>query len=194
MKQILISLMTISIVSLMLVGGAFATFSDNDASAGNTITAGTLDLAIGGDTALSSTLVNIDNFMPGDYEEVDIQVTNQGSQSGNAWMWFTDIACDTNAVVEPEVMAENELTAMGEATGDLSSQIIVSVNGVEMGTMDDIDTIRIGLNELQPAGAADAGMKVTLGFEFLETAGNEYQGDTCEFTLVFGIDQIIDQS
>lgn len=186
--------MTISIVSLMLVGGAFATFSDNDASAGNTITAGTFDLAIGGDTSLASTLVNIDNFMPGDYEEVDIQVTNQGSQSGNAWMWFTDIACDTNAEVEPEVTAENELTSTGEATGDLSSQIIVSINGVEQGTMDYIDTLRIDLNELQPAGSADAGMTVTLGFEFLETAGNEYQGDTCEFTLVFGIDQIIDQS
>lgn len=182
--------MTISLVSLMLVGGAFATFNDNEVSAGNTITAGTLDLTVGGENALASTLVNIDNFMPGDYEEVDIQLTNQGSQPGNSWMWFTDIVCDTDALVEPEVEAEAELEAAGTPAGDLSSQIVVSVNSIEQGTMADIDTSKISLTELQPAGTADAGMTVTLGFEFLETAGNEYQGDTCEFTLVFGIDQV----
>lgn len=177
--------MTISLVSLMLVGGAFATFNDNEASAGNTITAGTLDLAVGGENALASTLVDIDNLMPGEYEEVQVQLTNQGSQSGTTWMWFTDIACDTNALVEPEA----ELETSDSAIDDLSSQIIVSVNGVEQGTMADIDTSKISLDELQPAGDDGAGTWVTLGFEFMETAGNEYQGDTCTFTLVFGIDQ-----
>jgi len=187
MKHIVLSVMTICLVSLMIVGGAFASFNDisgNSTVGGNTITAGTLDLVVNAENPLQSTLVDLDNMGPGEYREVDVQLTNEGSLSGDAWMMFSDLVCSTNAFVEPEAEAE-----AGIAVDDLCSMIVVSVNGVEQGTMADIENIAIPLATLQPAGDDGAGILVTMGFLLVEETGNEYQGDTCEFTLVFGLDQ-----
>ena len=71
MKQILLSLMTISLVGIMTVGGAFAAsssgFSNVETSQGNTITAGTLDLVVNAENPLESILVDLDNICPGEY-------------------------------------------------------------------------------------------------------------------------------
>lgn len=183
MKQIVISIMTITLVSLLIVGGAFAQFSDTEISEQNSITAGTLDLVVNAENPLESVLVDLDNMCPGDYQEVEVQLTNQGSQPGDAWIMFTDLLCETGAFVEPEAEAEE-----GIPVDDLCSQIVVSVNGEEQGTMADIDGVPIELGTLQPAGDGGAGTMVTLGFLLLEETGNEYQGDTCWFTLVMGLD------
>ena len=104
--------------------------------------------------------------------------------AGDAWMMFTDMVCTTGAFVEPEAEAE-----AGKPVDNLCSQIIVSVNGVAVGTMSDIENSAIDLVTLEPSGDSGAGTTVTIGFSFAKDAGNEYQGDTCEFSLVFGINQ-----
>ena len=178
--------MTISLVSLMIVGGAFASnFSDTETSEGNTITAGTLDLVVNAENPLTSVLVDLDNICPGEYQEVEVQLTNEGSQPGNSWIMFTGLMCSTGAYVEPEAEAE-----AGTPVDDLASQIVVSVNGVEQGTMADIEDSIIPLVLLEPDGNGGAGTMITLGFLFVEDAGNEYQGDVCEFTIVIGLDHV----
>jgi len=169
----------------MIVGGAFAAnFSDTEASTGNTINAGTLDLVVNGENPLASTLVNIENICPGEYEEVDIQLTNEGSQPGNAWIMFTDVLCTTGAYVEAEVEAE-----AGTAIDNLDSKIIVSINGTVQGSIADIQNTPLPLVLLEPDGTGGAGAFVTLGFLFSEEGEtNVYQGDVCEFTLVMGLD------
>lgn len=184
MKKILLSLMTISLVSIMTVSGAFASFHNSDTSEANTITAATLDLAVNGDNNIQSTLIDLDNMKTGEYREVEVQLTNEGSIAGDTWMMFTDMVCTTGALVDPEVEAE-----AGTPVDDIASQLTVSINGVEMGTMADIENIVIDLVTLEPAGDDGAGTTVIIGVLFSADAGNEYQGDTCEFSLVFGINE-----
>lgn len=184
MKQILLSLMTIGLVGIMTVGGAFASFHNSDTSKANTITAGTIDLAVNGDNNIQTTLIDLDNMAPGEYREVEVQLTNEGSLAGDTWMMFTDMICTTGALVEPEVEAE-----VDGPVDDISTQIMVTINGQEMGTMADLDNIVIDLITLEPAGHDGAGLTLTIGLQFSEDAGNEYQGDTCEFSLAFGINQ-----
>jgi predicted ribosomally synthesized peptide with SipW-like signal peptide len=186
MKKVLISLMTVTLVSLMVVGGAFAAFSDTEKSPGNTITAGTLDLVVNGENPLQSTLVTLDNMCPGDYREVTVNLTNEGSQPGDAWMMFTELLCSTGAYVEPEVAAEG-----GTPIDDLCSKIVISVNGEKMGTLAELEDVVIPLGLLDANGNAGAGMDIVLGFLLMDDTGNEYQGDVCEFTLVFGLDQTV---
>ena len=186
MKKVLISLMTIALVSLMMVGGAFAAFSDTETSRGNVITAGTLDLVVNGDNPLQSTLVTLNNVCPGDYREVEVQLTNEGSQPGNAWLMFTELICSTGAYIEPEKEAEGETPI-----DDLCSKIVVSVNGEVQGTLAELEDDAIPLGLLEPDGNSGAGMTVVLGFLLMEDTSNVYQGDVCEFTLVFGLNQIV---
>lgn len=183
MKQILLSVMTITLVGLMIVGGAFATLSDSETSRANTITAGTLDLVVNAENPLQSTLVDLDNICPGEYEEVEVQLTNEGSQPGDSWLMFTDLVSTTGAYVEPEAEVEGDTPI-----DDLCSQIVVSVNGQEQGTLAELENVMIPLTLLEPDGNGGAGTTVVLGFLLVEDAGNEYQGDVCEFTLVFGLD------
>ena len=186
MKKVLVSLMTVALVSLTMVGGAFAAFSDTEPSIGNTVTAGTLDLVVNGENPLRSTLVTLDNMCPGDYREVEVQITNEGSQPGDAWLMFTELICSTGAYVEPEREAEGETPI-----DDLCSKIVISVNGEEQGTLADLEDVAVPLTLLEPDGDSRAGTTVVLGFLLMEDTGNVYQGDVCEFTLVFGLDQAL---
>lgn len=183
MKQVLLSMMTLTLVGLIIVGGAFANFSDSETSRANSITAGTLDLVVDAENPLQSTLIDLDNICPGEYEEVEVQLTNEGSQPGNSWLMFTDLISTTGAYVEPEVAVEGDTPI-----DDLCSKIVVSINGEEQGTLAEIENVVIPLTLLEPDGNGGAGTTVALGFLFVEDAGNDYQGDVCEFTLVFGLD------
>lgn len=168
----------------MIVGGALASLSDTETSRANSITVATLDLVVNAENPLQSTLIALDNMLPGQYEEVEVQLTNEGSQGGNSWLMFTGLICTTGAYVEPETAIEGD-TPIDE----VYSKIVVSVNGEEQGTLAELENIIIPLTMLEPDGDRDAGTTVALGFLVMEDVGSEYQGDVCEFTLVFGLDQ-----
>ena len=55
MKRILLSLMTIAVVAAVGIGAARAYFSDTETSVGNTINAGTIDIAVDGDNPWTKT-------------------------------------------------------------------------------------------------------------------------------------------
>ena len=79
MKKQLMSIMAIGIAALFLGAGTFAYFSDTETSGGNTFTAGTIDLTLGGTGA---TGVSFTNMAPGDTASATIVVTNDGSLPG----------------------------------------------------------------------------------------------------------------
>ncbi len=94
MKKILFSAMAI-LLSLGLMGGAFAYFSDTETSSGNTMTAGTLDMQIAnsnpnwGDGVIA-TWASPPNWAPGDTVEATLRITNIGS-IGSKWLWFKTV-------------------------------------------------------------------------------------------------------
>lgn len=78
MKKILLKVMTIGIAAAMLGTGAYAYFNDTEISTGNTLTAGTFDIGIYGESLPFKAW----NIMPGwsDFEKHGVE--NIGSLSG----------------------------------------------------------------------------------------------------------------
>jgi spore coat-associated protein N len=83
-KQLLGAAMATAIGAAAIGGGTYALFTDSAANAGNTFTAGTVNIEdVTGGAALSSTTF-ISNLAPGDAETATLTVENQGSL--NAWV------------------------------------------------------------------------------------------------------------
>ena len=83
MKKILIPVMA-CVLSLGLVGGAFAYFNDTETSTGNTFTAGTLDLVLSDDDetdqdGVTATWVSPANWAPGDTVPATLTMKNIGT-------------------------------------------------------------------------------------------------------------------
>jgi spore coat-associated protein N len=83
-KQLLGAAMATAIGAAAIGGGTYALFTDSAANAGNTFTAGTVNIEdVTGGAALSTTTF-ISNLAPGDSETATLTVENQGSL--NAWV------------------------------------------------------------------------------------------------------------
>lgn len=77
MRKKLLAGMTVLILLAALVGGAtMALFTDTAANAGNTFTAGTVDIGVGEEPAVP---VHVDNMAPGDTYNGSFTVVNDGS-------------------------------------------------------------------------------------------------------------------
>ena len=120
-KKIIISLITISVVGIIAVGGTIAYFSDTETSSGNTFTAGAIDLKVDNECSYNGQSVqectweetdldghlffSFSDIKPGDWGEdtISLHVHNN-----DAW------ACaairitknDDNTCVDPEIEAE----------------------------------------------------------------------------------------
>ncbi len=139
-KKILISLSIIGVVSAIVIGGTVAYFTDTETSAGNTFTAGGIDLEIGNDCYLNGSLVtdctwelkdldendlffSFTDLKPGDYGEdtVSLHVDNNPAW---ACVTFKNLDSKDNDCTEPEGKDEN---ATGnddcDATGELAENL-----------------------------------------------------------------------
>lgn len=85
MKRILMSLMAIVLLVIGLVGaGTAAYFSDTATSAGNTFTAGTLD--IGEEGLTDAAVITLDNMAPGDVSGPFVVVITNAGSLNLAWL------------------------------------------------------------------------------------------------------------
>lgn len=82
MKNITKSLLMITAVAALAIGGTVAYFSDTETSTGNTISTGTIDISIGG---TQTTPYELEDMKPGYTDYMNFTINNVGSNPANVW-------------------------------------------------------------------------------------------------------------
>ena len=194
MKKILISLMAIALVIGLVGAGTMAYFSDTETSSGNTFTAGTLDLAVGGENPNVSPDFTLGPLAPGDSGTITYTLNNVGSIDG-----YLDL--QGIGVVDTEgTNPESETGDIGEP-GELSANIYVTVTlgasqlyaGLLSGIVSDYDAnvalAASGTTTLTIAWVVDKDNVSPLG----EDVGNDIQGDIATVVLTIELAQTAGQ-
>ena len=194
MKKILISLMAIALVIGLVGAGTMAYFSDTETSSGNTFTAGTLDLNVGGENPNLSPDFTFGPLAPGDSGTITYTLNNVGSIDG-----YLDL--QGIGVVDTEgTNPESETGDIGEP-GELSANIYVTVTlgtsglyaGLLSGIASDYDAnvalAASGTTTLTIAWVVDKDNVSPLG----EDVGNDIQGDVATVGLTIELAQTVGQ-
>ena len=192
-KRIAVALAAIAIVGLFAGGSIYAYFSDTKGVDGNTFTSGTLYLTV---DSTKNKGVSIGEVYPGwgtdDYpDSVDeatqtITVTNSGTIDGELKLTFYII--EDIAGTDPGFLPDVTMEGLSE---NLQVTVKCTVDG---GTPVTIDWQRIGEAAASPIkiGSLAAGRSVELTLEYRilwEETGNEIQGASIKFNLVFDLEQ-----
>jgi predicted ribosomally synthesized peptide with SipW-like signal peptide len=207
--KILLSLSVIAAVAAIAIGGTVAYFSDTDTSTGNTFTAGTLDLKVGGQDDPRVAVVTISNIQPGWGGEYWWKLKNTGSLPGIVSIEITPIINYENGQNEPEALVDS---TSGDLEGELGAKIWVDkvhllwtwnkVTRLNAGSPNGPQWWNKSLNDLggntlyAPAGndlgILEPGEEVDfyLKLSLPETVGNEIQSDSVSFDIVFHLDQV----
>lgn len=118
MKKLLFSFLVLGITSVLAIGATTAYFSDTEISAGNTFTAGTLDLKVdGGDVNVSYTY---SNMIPGVTQpNMTYHLRNDGSINGFLNIKNIVIRSSENGCLEPEISAGDNTCSDDPNEGEL---------------------------------------------------------------------------
>ncbi len=119
MKKLLFSFLVLGITSVLAIGATTAYFSDTEVSAGNTFTAGTLDLK------LDDNEVNVryiySNMIPSVTQpNITYRLRNDGSINGFLNIKNIIIKSSENGCLEPEVSAGDDDCGNGSYEGELN--------------------------------------------------------------------------
>ena len=202
MKKILGLTVAALLVMGLVGGGTWAYFSDTESSQNNSLTAGTLDLTIGGGndavTTFSATAVK-----PGDNGTGTAVLANAGSMNGTLGVTFSAVSNTSGGTAE-----------FNNGTGDLGGSAEMAVyldvdqsgtfNGGDIGLKSDGKTYT-SAGGLQYASIDSYGGKAFAGVETLANGasdnfavawrvgadvGNTIQGDAVGFNVIFSLDQV----
>lgn len=102
MKNITKSLLMITAVAALAIGGTVAYFSDTETSTGNTITAGIIDIRVDDPTTWKYTITDM---KPGYVDYSNFTVKNDGNNPVNVWKKVSNAVTDENGITEPECVA-----------------------------------------------------------------------------------------
>jgi spore coat-associated protein N len=211
MKRILISFMTMALVGALVGGGVYAYFSDTETSAGNTFTAGTLDLTVDGANPWASTKITVANMKPGSSGAVDCTLVNAGNLAGSLTVDIKALVDSQGTCNEPECVNEGGTYSGGACTGNtpvnLSTKMDIVVwvdNGAGGGTAN--NSVKDGTEQQLFSGTlADADVAVPwtvtgglgagtttyigISYSIATSVTNEIQGDSSTFTIEFNLEQ-----
>jgi len=218
-KGALISVLCIALVAMLAGAGTLAYFSDTETSTGNTFADGTLDLKVQDWDELTwadgvTATWTMDDMKPGD-ETVTrfVKFDNFGSVDAD----HLEITCDyfveeespqtesdtdPNTHLHPDWMAKNMtitymvyqndvfnincLTGINDDTGEYRAVWEVNdTDGDGRKTLFDLKSDP--LDDLPMPNGDDTKLKMRLKFN--ETAGNDFQGDTFNLTMIFTLNQ-----
>ncbi len=201
-KKIIISLITISVVGVIAVGGTIAYFSDTETSSGNTFTAGTVDIAVNGENPWSEEgYFTIGDMKPCQVEYKEFVLKNVGQNEVDVWKHIKIEDVNGGEMSEPECEAESgdwnpdTQTCSGNTPVDNIAEKItydLVVNGETIISeddgvkMSDVDCCWIYLGKIEPGEE----MTVVQSYHMDADAGNEYQGDQVNFTVELYAQQI----
>jgi predicted ribosomally synthesized peptide with SipW-like signal peptide len=185
------------VLVLGLIGaGAFAYFSDTETSTGNTFTAGTLDLKVGGENPNASpdfTIGGASGVKPGDSGTITYALKNEGTLDG--YLDLSGISFTDTEGTNPE--SETGDTAN---PGELSSNIYVTV---KIGDVQQYAGLLSGIAAAYDADVALASLaSTTLTIDWVvdkdnvaplgADVGNDIQGDVVTVALTIELDQTAD--
>lgn len=205
------------LVAASLLGGGYALtqalFSDTEESGTNTITAGTLNMTVGGadGTAFDNIVVNnigVDGTVSGQKEWT---IVNTGSVPGTLKMQLNDIVNIENGCNEPEAIVDTTCATPGNGEGELGGVITAAVqldkDGVGTGQSYAAVVNSTLATANQPAYASQwdtnagvvtipAGGQVKVRMDWSNnpaTYGNEIQSDSLTFGVQFDLTQVTPQ-
>lgn len=214
MKKILVSISVIGVVAAVAIGGTIAYFSDTETSTGNTITAGTLELEIrdqneGFGNGVTATWTAQD-VKPGN--QYDFTVPFVGLRKlGTINADHLEIADDYKVIEEnpciesdtdcqtnlnPDKMAKEMIITRCKYYDALIINCLTNLNPdyrIEDkdgdGKITFYDLKQDPLDNLPPVGGSYAFGYFEMGVKFAESAGNDFQGDTFDLTMIFTLNQ-----
>jgi hypothetical protein len=127
-RKLLLSSISIAATAALLGAGAFAMYSDSERSATATVTAGTLNLEVGGSAATTS--YDVSNAYPGYSTGTShgFVLSNTGSLPGQLHVFLVKDADDENSLVEPET----DISDPGLG-GEIDNFLNVNVDGNSFG-------------------------------------------------------------
>lgn len=218
MRKILVSLSIIAVVGAIAIGGTIAYFSDVETSTGNTFSAGTLDLQIrdqneGFGNGVTATWIASD-VKPG--WEDDFTVPFIGLKKlGTIEADHLEITCDYS-VIEEDPQTESDTDPNTNLTPDKMAKemIITRCEYYDVLTIDCLtnpnpdyriedqdgdgkitffDLKNDKLDNIPPPGGSYALGYFEMGVKFDELAGNDFQGDMFDLTMIFTLNQDVSQ-
>lgn len=126
MKKILFSLVMVLALGFIVSRATAAWFSDMETSTGNTITAGTLDLKVGGQDDPTVAHITLTNIKPADpwttQRGQGFHLTNAGTVAGSVTATVKNLVDNENGCIEPETSAGD--VTCGATQGELSGLLI----------------------------------------------------------------------
>lgn len=208
MKKIIKSLGVIAAMSVIVVGATRAYFSDTETSAGNIISAGTIDISVDGENPWDKTYnESLADMKPSQVKEIIFKVKNVSSNPVRVWKHLGNFAVATGTQSQPECDTEvgtwnetsktctfmtkennkiDEVITYGmQVSYDSGTNWVVIIDENDHIKLDDIESAWIDLagsltnKALQP----EAEILVKQSYHMQAEAGNEYQGDTLTFNI-----------
>lgn len=129
MKKILISLFSIVAVLGAASAATYAYFSDTEESRDNTITTGTIDIAVDGENPWKMTEpYELTDMKPSQVDYIDFIIHNVGSNPANIWKQIAITDRVDTPVSEPECAENGGLWENNECTGDY--QAVANIDSV----------------------------------------------------------------
>ena len=205
-KKILISLSVIAVVAAVVVGATTAYFSDVETSTGNTLTAGTIDLAVNDMNPFHGTVVTIKDVKPSkEIADRLVRLQNVGTNDGIANLHIGRGTHSEGIDSEPECQAEGAIHGWipqhGRCDRSVSAMdenichVIIYDYCYDANDNKVCDTGERHL--ISPSTHIDLGLLpagkeriLWLSHHLAGHAGNEYQGDTCTWDIDFTLKQV----
>lgn len=188
-KKYLVGILSFAIVALVASGGIYAYFNDVESSNGNVITAGTLDLKLNGADDVTTAVCNLGPVYPGyttnSTGSSSIVLTNVGNVNGVLSMSVTGLTGAPGAETEPEL---KNASTNDPTNGDLQEYLMVKIT-------DGTNTVYEGLlsgfttSWTCPLVATTGTVTLQLYIWIPAATGNDIQGDSVTFNLVFTLNQ-----
>jgi len=208
MKQTLTAIVLIGVVAMLAGAGTYAYFSSTRTSTGNTFTAGTIgDLKTidwdeltwrDGVTATWTAT----NMKPGDNFPFDMELVGLSRVVGTITPSSLQITCNYNVIEEtpqtesdtdphtnehPDAMAKQMIITRFKYNGTDYVDSITDFDGDGQKTFYDLKNSPV--TGLPIPVVTDGGTFFRLSVKFSEDAGNDFQGDTFDLTMIFTLKQ-----
>lgn len=169
--------MLITALSVTVAGSAFALFRDSESIPGNTISTGTVDIALSNGMGQFPSPIVANNLMPGEYSDWSrIKVTNSSSTKVKLYFYVTDLigsACEGTALE-----LKTGLHGGNEHAFTVFNSNIEEIKGID-------NRVEITGHVFDPDMAVGAVAAVKLRAGISEDADNNSMGDSCSWTGVF---------
>jgi predicted ribosomally synthesized peptide with SipW-like signal peptide len=209
MRKILIALLGVLLVAALAGAGTFAYFSDTETSTGNTFTAGTLDLVVGGGTSLP---FEFENIAPGDTDTDYDGLANTGSIAAELDIAMGATANNDNGTEDPE-NDQNTDTGIGDLGGQLEMALWLDLDedgdadstdvglksdgttydpseGLDYATVDSYsEATWDAVTTLDEAGGTNDEANIVIDWELPEDTDNRVMGDGVSYDLTFTLQQ-----